>query len=90
MQYILFRSAEDRLLEQIDRDEDIWSIQEKIMINFRSSVKMLREYLQKVFFIPIHVFSNNQIIGKKKFGFFLLIFNSYYYLCTHRQCKISN
>lgn len=62
MQYILLGSStEDRLLTA--EDNLLYSIEEKITIHFRSSLSKLREYFQKVFYIPIDLYCDNVLIG---------------------------
>lgn len=45
-------------------DDGQFSIQEKITIHFRASPNTIREYFNRVFYIPLEVCCNNSIIGK--------------------------
>lgn len=50
--------------KQLDRKFNrTHQIQEKISINFRSSLTVLKEYFEHVFYIPLDVFMNDKLIG---------------------------
>lgn len=67
IQYILFGSpSEDRLLVPTTGGQ--FSILEKINIHFRASLATIRDYFQKVFYIPIEVYCNNSVIGRIRFS----------------------
>lgn len=62
---MLFGSpTEDRLLTT--ENNEVYSIQEKITIQFRSSLNQLREYFKRVFYIPIDIYCDNVLISMFK------------------------
>lgn len=59
--YMLLGNPHIRTLEK--KFNRIHQIQEKISINFRSSLRSLKEYFEQIFFIPIEVFLSTRRIG---------------------------
>lgn len=59
--YILLGNQHTRILDK--KFNRTHHIQEKVSINFRSSLKTLREYFEKIFFIPIEIMSGKQLLG---------------------------
>lgn len=66
------------IIDLMPKENGLYSIQEKISISFKSSLKTLKEYFQKVFYIPIDLYYNDSIIGNYRLDFSPLIpFNDY-------------
>lgn len=59
--YLLMGSPHIRTLEK--KFNHVHQIQEKISINFRSTLKTLQEYFNGIFYIPIEIFVNTQRLG---------------------------
>lgn len=45
-------------------DEDRYMVHEKITIQLRSSLQMLRKYFESVFYIPIYIYCKEDIVGE--------------------------
>lgn len=48
----------------IPKGNGLYSIQEKIAIHFRSSLRSLKEYFRRVLYIPIDLYYNDTIVGE--------------------------
>ncbi|XP_055901893.1 uncharacterized protein LOC129938388 isoform X2 [Eupeodes corollae] len=51
----------------VENSDGIYNINEKITINFKSSLESLKDYLRRVFYIPIDLYYNENIIGNYTF-----------------------
>lgn len=60
-------------VELLPKENGLYSIQEKISINFKSSLKSLNTYFNQIFYIPIDLYYNDSIIGNYRFDFSPLI-----------------
>lgn len=60
--YIVLGNEHMRALDK--KFNRMHQIQEKISINFRSSLRFLREYFDKVFFIPFEISSGSTVLGE--------------------------
>ncbi|CRK91673.1 CLUMA_CG005322, isoform A [Clunio marinus] len=62
--YVLLGNPHTRALDKkFNRQHQI---HEKVSINFRSSLALLKEYFDKVFFIPFDVVAGDKILGKSE------------------------
>ncbi|KAL5274189.1 CEP120 family protein [Megaselia abdita] len=61
------------IIDLMPKENGLYSIQEKISISFKSSLKTLKEYFKKVFYIPIDLYYNDSIIGNYRLDFSPLI-----------------
>jgi hypothetical protein len=59
--YILLGNNHSRKLDR--KFNRIHQIQEKISINFRSSLKSLHEYFKNIFYVPLEIYTDNKLIG---------------------------
>lgn len=76
-------------VELIPKENGLYSIQEKISISFKTSLKTLKEYFKKIFYIPIDLYYNDSIIGNYRLDFSPLIpFENYREFKTN--CSKSN
>lgn len=62
--YVVLGNEHMRALDR--KFNRLHQIQEKISINFRSSLRSLREYFDKVFFIPFEINSGSVILGESE------------------------
>lgn len=62
--YVVLGNEHMRALDR--KFNRLHQIQEKISINFRSSLKSLREYFDKVFFIPFEINSGSMVLGESE------------------------
>ncbi|XP_018797636.1 PREDICTED: uncharacterized protein LOC108974341 isoform X1 [Bactrocera latifrons] len=60
-------------LEMIVNQSDCYAINEKVSLTFKSSLKSLRLYFQRIFFIPISIFVNNTVVGNFRLDFSKLL-----------------
>lgn len=49
---------------------DCYTINEKITLSFKSSLRSLRDYFQRIFYVPINLYLNGIAIGKRKRFYF--------------------
>lgn len=54
-------------------DEERYMVQEKITIQLRSSLQMIRMYFENVFYIPVYIYCKEDIIGTLSFIIFGII-----------------
>ncbi|CAG9809172.1 unnamed protein product [Chironomus riparius] len=59
--YILLGNNHSRKLDR--KFNRTHQIQEKISINFRSSLKSLHNYFENIFYVPVEIYSDNKMIG---------------------------
>lgn len=59
--YILLGNNHSRKLDR--KFNRTHQIQEKISINFRSSLKSLHDYFEQIFYVPLEIYSDNKMIG---------------------------
>lgn len=59
--YILLGNNHSRKLDR--KFNRVHQIQEKISINFRSSLKSLHDYFKNIFYVPLEIYSDNKMIG---------------------------
>ncbi|XP_055850099.1 centrosomal protein of 120 kDa isoform X2 [Episyrphus balteatus] len=59
--YDIMGSPSDLIL--VPNTDRVYNINEKITVNFKSSLESLKEYLRRIFYIPVDLYYNENIIG---------------------------
>ncbi|XP_011196939.2 uncharacterized protein LOC105221570 [Zeugodacus cucurbitae] len=60
-------------LEMIGNQSDSYTINEKVSLSFKSSLKSLRTYFQRIFYIPISIYVNNTVVANYRLDFSKLL-----------------
>ncbi|XP_036233043.2 centrosomal protein of 120 kDa isoform X2 [Bactrocera oleae] len=60
-------------LEMVANHSDCYTINEKVSLTFKSSLKSLRLYFQRIFYIPISIYVNNTVVANFRLDFSKLL-----------------
>ncbi|XP_036324279.1 uncharacterized protein LOC118737682 isoform X2 [Rhagoletis pomonella] len=70
-------------LEMVVNQSDCYTINEKISLSFKSSLKSLRTYFQRIFYIPISVYINGAVVANYRLDFSRLLPDDSFFNATN-------